>query len=164
MHSPSLKINRSLTSTRVRCPYRKLQTEFFFLSNLWSRQRMKRAAIKPTEKKDPNFAVPIWKIRTWRSEDDDSSENVAFKVNSLFFNLHPEWFKNYRHDRQQCVRIGSEMSGMRISTHGVPQGSTLGPALFNVYINDMPGVPDYCSVRYQYTSLLQTLLLFFCLV
>ena len=34
------------------------------------------------------------------------------------------------HDRQQYIRIGSEMSGMCQSTHGVPQGSILGPALF----------------------------------
>jgi len=33
----------------------------------------------------------------------------------------------YIHDRQQYVRIGSEMFGMRESTHGVPQGPILGP-------------------------------------
>ena len=33
------------------------------------------------------------------------------------------------HDRQQCIRIGSELSGLCKSTHGVPQGSILGLAL-----------------------------------
>lgn len=40
------------------------------------------------------------------------------------------------HDRQQYVRIGSEMSGMCKSTHGVPEGSILGPECIDALFSD----------------------------
>ena len=41
-----------------------------------------------------------------------------------------EWFRSYLTDRNQPVRIGCEVSGPCQVAYGVPQGSTLGPALF----------------------------------
>ena len=71
-----------------------------------AQEQYSEQAINPTKKKDPYFAVTIVKIRTLRSEDNDGRENVDLKVNSLFVNLHLEWFKRYgtyMHDRQQYV-------------------------------------------------------------
>ena len=48
------------------------------------------------------------------------------------------WFRSHLADRQQSVLINGELSEPHTITLGVPQGSILGPLLFNVYINSLP--------------------------
>ena len=48
------------------------------------------------------------------------------------------WFKSFLVGRKQKVSINGELSKVLLALYGVPQGSVLGPVLFNIYVRSLP--------------------------
>ena len=68
-------------------------------------------------------------------------------------NLH-KWFNAYLSNRSQVTFMNGITSPAASLSHGVPQGSILGPMLFNLYINDLPKVVNNNMILYADDSVI----------
>jgi hypothetical protein len=82
-------------------------------------------------------------------------KTVLTKLNQLgFSNEYLKWTVNYLTGRRHFVQIDDKTSGLCPVNFGVPQGSILGPLIFNLYVADLQSyIKDKCHQYADDTTL-----------
>ena len=68
----------------------------------------------------------------------------CYGIRGVSFQLIESFLPN----RKQCMVVNGICSDMRLVTRGVPQGSTLGPLLFFLYITNLPENTNFAVILY----------------
>jgi hypothetical protein len=99
-------------------------------------QRIVETIVRGFERKEHSTAVFLDVSQAF---DKVWHEGLIHKIHNLGFPLYlKNIIKSFLNNRHFCVKINSSSSNYRPISAGVPQGSILGPLLFNIFMHDIP--------------------------